>query len=185
MIALPLPLPLRHRLRAFWQDETATATLELVIVFPLLLIVFIASFETALILTRQVFLERTLDMSVRVLRLAQGVVTDADTVRDTMCRNTSMLPNCSTLLTIDLQVIDRDNYDMPSNDQVCAGRGNDTVIAPDNEFQVGADNDFLLIRTCLIVDRIVPFSGFGLNLTRDDSGGLHMMASTIFVNEPD
>lgn len=177
--------PLRHRIRGFWEDETATATLEFVIVFPLLMIVFIAAFETAMILTRQIMLERTLDMSVRVLRLAQGVVTDADTVRDTMCANTNLLPNCDTLLTIDLQVIDRTTYEMPSNDQVCAGRGNGLVIAPDNEFVVGADNDFLLIRTCLIVDRILPFSGFGLNLTRDDSGGMHMMASTIFVNEPD
>lgn len=177
--------PLHHHLRAFWKDETATATLELVIVFPLLMIVFIASFETAMILTRQIMLERTLDMSVRVLRLAQGVVTDADTVRDTMCANTNLLPNCETLLTIDLQLIDRETYDMPSNDEVCAGRGEDIVIAPDNEFDVGEDNDFLLIRTCLIVERILPFSGFGLNLTRDDSGGLHMMASTIFVNEPD
>ena len=176
---------LRSHLRAFWKDEAATATLEFVIVFPLLMIVFIASFETALILTRQVMLERTLDMSVRVLRLAQGVITDADTVRDTMCANTSLLPDCETLLTIDLQVIDRTSYDMPSNDEVCAGRGEDIIIAPDNEFEVGGDNEFLLIRTCLVVDRILPFSGFGLNLTRDDSGGLHMMASTIFVNEPD
>jgi hypothetical protein len=43
----------------------------------------------------------------------------------------------------------------------------------------------MLVRACMIVDRILPFSGYGLNLTRDDSGGLHMMASSIFVNEPD
>ncbi|GAB5448193.1 TadE/TadG family type IV pilus assembly protein [Gymnodinialimonas sp.] len=176
---------LRHRIRAFWKDEAATATLEFVIVFPLLMIVYIAAFETALILTRQIMLERSLDMSTRVLRLAQGVITDASTVRDTMCSNTNLLPNCETLLTIDLQIIDRTVYDMPSNDQVCAGRGNGIVIAPDNEFEVGADNDFLLIRTCLVVERILPFSGFGLNLTRDDDGDMHMMASTIFVNEPD
>ena len=178
-------IALRHKLHAFWKDEAATATLEFVIVFPLMMIVFIASFETALILTRQIMLERSLDMSTRVLRLAQGVITDADTVRDTMCSNTTLLPNCDELLTIDLQLIDRVSYDMPSNNEVCAGRGENIVIAPDNEFQVGADNDFLLIRTCLIVDRILPFSGFGLNLTRDDSGGMHMMATTIFVNEPD
>ena len=175
----------RHKMRAFWKDETATATLEFVIVFPLLMIVFIAAFETALILTRQIMLERTLDMSVRVLRLSQGVVTDADTVRDTMCANTALLPNCDTLLTIDLQLIDDTTYEMPSNNQICAGRGENIVIAPDNEFEVGGDNEFLLIRTCLIVDRILPFSGFALNLARDDSGGMHMMASTIFVNEPD
>lgn len=180
-----MALQLRHALKRYWKDESATATLELVIMFPLMMILFIAAFESAMILTRQIMLERTLDMTVRVLRLAQGVITDADEVRDTMCANTSLLPNCEELLTIDLQLIDDTTYDMPSNDQICAGRGNDIVIAPDNnEFSIGEGNDFLMIRTCLIVDRILPFSGFGLNLTRDDSGGMHMMATTIFLNEP-
>ncbi|WP_166486166.1 TadE/TadG family type IV pilus assembly protein [Jannaschia sp. CCS1] len=175
---------LPHTLRAFWRDETATATLEMVIVFPLMMIVFIAAFETALILTRQIILERSLDMSVRVLRLAQGLDTDTDAVRDTMCANTRLLPNCQELLSIDLIVIDDETYAMPTNEQICNARGEDLIISPDNAFDDGVGGDFMLIRTCLIVDRILPFSGFGLNLTRDDSGGMHMMASTIFVNEP-
>ena len=32
---------------------------------------------------------------------------------------------------------------------------------------------------------LLPFSGFGLNLTRDDTGGLHMVSTSILVNEPD
>ncbi|WP_224815880.1 TadE/TadG family type IV pilus assembly protein [Hasllibacter sp. MH4015] len=174
---------LKNALRRFRDDESATATMELVIVFPLLLLVFIAAFETAMILTRQIMLERTLDMAVRVLRLTRGELTDADEVRNAMCSNTSLLPNCETLLSIDLYVIDDDTYDMPSNDEICADRGNDIVIAPSNEFSPGSNDSFLLVRTCLIVDRILPISGWGLNLARDDSGGMHMMASTIFVNE--
>lgn len=176
---------LLQRLRAFRDDESATATLELAIVFPLLMIVFMASFETALILTRQIMLERVLDMSTRVLRLAQGVNTNAEAIRQTMCANTNMLPNCMELLTIDLIRIDRETYAMPDRNQICAGRGSDEIVAPENEFEIGMDNDFMLIRTCMIVDPILPMSGFGLNLARDNSGGMHMMATTIFVNEPD
>ncbi|MEJ6389678.1 TadE/TadG family type IV pilus assembly protein [Gymnodinialimonas ulvae] len=174
----------RH-IKGFWRDEGGTATIEMVIMFPLMMLMFMAAFETALILTRQIMLERTLDMSVRVLRLAQGVVTDADAVRDTICSNTSMLPNCDTLLTIDLQVIDT-TYEPPANDQICAERDtvNNVVIRPDNTFNQGGNNEFVLIRTCLVVDPILPFSGFGLSLARDDSGGMHMSASSIFVNEP-
>jgi hypothetical protein len=54
-----------------------------------------------------------------------------------------------------------------------------------NAFSTGADNELMMVRACMIIDRILPFSGFGLNLTRDDSGGLHMMAASVFVNEPD
>lgn len=172
------------RLRRFRDDEAATATMELVIVFPLLMLLFIAAFETAMILTRQIMMERTLDQAVRVLRLAQGVVTNAETVRQTMCQNTNMLPNCEELLTIDLQLVNRTTYELPTDDEICANRGNDIVIQPANTFNIGAANEFLLIRTCMIVDRILPISGFGLNLARDDSGGMHMVSSTIFVNEP-
>jgi len=171
-------------MRRFWRNESGTATMELVIMFPIMILLFIAAFESAMILTRQIMLERTLDMAVRVLRLSQGVITDASVVRDTMCNNTSLLPDCQNLLEVDLQVIDDTTYAMPTDDEICAGRGEELIIRPDNAFNVGDDNQFMLIRTCLIVDRILPVSGFGLNLTRDDSGGLHMVSSTIFVNEP-
>jgi hypothetical protein len=54
-----------------------------------------------------------------------------------------------------------------------------------NTFNPGSDNQLMMVRACMIIDRMLPFSGFGLNLTRDDSGGLHMMAASVFVNEPD
>lgn len=172
------------RLQSFWRDESATASMELVIVFPLLMIVFIAAFETGMILTRQIMLERSLDMAVRVLRLAQGVITDADELREQMCNNTNVLQDCENLLEVDLQLVDQSTYDMPSNDEICAGRGQDMIIRPDNTFNEGQSNEFLLMRVCLIVDRILPISGFGLNLATDESGGLHMISSTILVVEP-
>ena len=43
----------------------------------------------------------------------------------------------------------------------------------------------MLVRACAAVDRILPISGLGLELTRDDTGAVHLMAATIFVNEPD
>ncbi len=177
-------MPMSYYIRRFLRDEAGTSTMEMVIVFPLIMILFIAAFETALILTRQIMLERTLDMSVRVLRLAQGVVTNADEVRYTMCSNTSMLPDCLNLLDIDLQLVDRATYEMPANNQICASRNNDLIIRPDNDFDLGGNNEFVVIRVCFVVDRILPFSGLGLNLARDDSGGLHMIATSIFVNEP-
>ena len=56
---------------------------------------------------------------------------------------------------------------------------------PPNQLDVGADNQMVLIRSCAVIDRLLPFSGFGLNLVRDETGGLHMVTASIFVNEPD
>jgi Flp pilus assembly protein TadG len=171
-------------IRRFLRREEAASTMEFVITFPVVMMLFIAVFETSMIMTRQVMLERTLDQAVRVLRLANGLTVNAADIRAAICDNTDLLPDCRTLLTIDLRAVDRATYAVPSNQEMCIERA-DVTATLNNQFNPGADNELMLVRACFIVDRIVPFSGFGLNLTRDDSGGLHMMASSMFVNEPD
>ena len=175
---------LRYHIRRFTRREDATATMEFVITFPIILILFIAVFETSMIMTRQVMMERTLDQAVRILRLANGLTVNAADIRTAICDNTSLLPDCENLLTIDLREIDRMTYAVPNDREMCIERA-DATATVNNTFNPGADNRLMLVRACMIVDRILPFSGYGLNLTRDDSGGLHMMAASIFVNEPD
>lgn len=176
----------------FARDERATATMEFVIMFPVVITLFIAVFENGVILTRQVLLERSLDEAVRLLRLAR-TITDAETgqpraltaadISEAICDNTGAIPECDTVLVVDLRVIDTTTYALPAADVSCVDR-RDLTIQPANEFRQGQNNDLVVIRVCAIVDRLLPFSGFGLNLVRDDTGGLHIVASSVFVNEP-
>ncbi|WP_416914458.1 MAG: TadE/TadG family type IV pilus assembly protein [Roseicyclus sp.] len=176
----------------FARDERATATMEFVIMFPVVITLFIAVFENGVILTRQVLLERSLDEAVRLLRLAR-TITDAETgqpraltaadISEAICDNTGAIPDCDTVLVVDLRVIDTTTYALPAADVSCIDR-RDLTIQPANEFRQGQNNDLVVIRVCAIVDRLLPFSGFGLNLVRDDTGGLHIVASSVFVNEP-
>lgn len=175
---------LQPLLRAFLRDERATSTLEFVIMFPVVIFLFIAAFETGMILSRQVLLERSLDEAVRILRLAEGLSLTADDVEDAICDNTQSIPDCDNVLVVQLTRVNRETYDIPTPDVACVNR-NDIEIRPDNTFEQGEDNELILIRTCAVVDRILPISGFGLNLARDDTGGLHVVASSVFVNEPD
>ncbi|PWK60909.1 TadE/TadG family type IV pilus assembly protein [Roseicyclus mahoneyensis] len=177
-----MPVLLRH-IRAYLHDERATATMEFVIMFPVVITLFIAVFETGMILSRQVLLERSLDEAVRILRLANGLTLTADDIEDAICENTRSIPNCAEALVVDLRLINRSTYVIPTPDVVCVNR-NDITIEPSNQFEQGQDNDLVMIRTCAIIDRILPFSGFGLNLVRDDTGGLHIVAASVFVNEP-
>lgn len=172
-----------YDLRRFLRGEEATATLEFVIVFPVVIILFIAVFETAMILTRQVMLERALDRTVRVLRLTSDLTTTHSQIAQTICADALVIPDCFEVLTLDLRVIDQGNFTLPEVNALCVDRDGD--VSPANTFQPGVENDLMLVRVCAVVDRILPFSGFGLNLTRDDFGGVHMTAASIFVNEPD
>ncbi len=178
-------LGLKYHISRFIRSESATATMEFVIVFPIILILFIAVFETAMILTRQVMLERALDRTVRFLRITPNIVATDQQIAANVCQNTLVIPNCDEILVLDLRPIDQINYDLPDEQELCVNRN--TSVRPANTFDYGrsgAENQLMLIRACAVVDRILPISGFGLNLTRDDSGGLHMTSATVFVNEP-
>jgi Flp pilus assembly protein TadG len=80
-------MTIRNSIHRFLADEDATATVEFVIVFPVLLMVFISAFETAMILTRQVMLERAVDSTVRYLRLTSGISVTHDQIRQNICDN--------------------------------------------------------------------------------------------------
>jgi hypothetical protein len=171
------------KISRFFRREDANATVEFVIVFPLIILIFVAAFETAMLLTRQVMMERSLDSAVRHLRLTSGVSVTHDAIRDNLCENTPILINCEESLLLDLRVIDQDTYNLPDYHTLCVDRTG--TVNPANEFHGGADNELMLIRACALVDRILPISGLGLDLTRDDTGAIHITAATIFVNEPE
>lgn len=177
----------KHRIKSFARDESATSTLEFVIVLPVTMLLFVAVFETGYIMSRQVLMERALHETVRVMRLATGfgLTLDADDIEDTICLNTNAIQNCDDILVVDVTLIDTVTYELNDPGISCVARQPDsTVIRPPNGFTQGAGNDILLVRACAVLDLILPFSGFGLNLVRDDSGGLHMVAASMFVNEP-
>ncbi|MDA0186984.1 TadE/TadG family type IV pilus assembly protein [Roseicyclus sp.] len=180
-------------LRHFIRDERATSTIEFLIMFPVILTLFVAVFETGVILSRQVLMERSLEEAARLLRLSREIVDpvtgqsrppNADDIKTAICDNTRAIRNCDSVMVVELTVIDRMTYAMPGNGAVCVRR-DDPSHVPFSVFDQGAGNQLVMIRACAVIDRILPFSGFGLNLARDDSGGLHMVAASVYVNEPD
>lgn len=166
----------------FARCEDANATVEFVIIFPVIMMLFIAAFETSMLLTRQVMLERSLDQAVRYLRLTSGLSVTHDAIRQNLCENTVVLQNCEESLVLDLRPIDQDSYALPDYQAMCLGV--DGEVHPANTFNPGAANELMLIRACARVERMLPFSGLGLQLTRDDTGAIHVTAATVFVNEP-
>lgn len=177
-----------QRVKEFSRCEKATATLEFCIVFPIIMILFIAVFETAMILIRQVMLERSLDNAVRFLRLTNNENVSAGDIRTYICGSTLVLSNCEDVLVVDLRVIDQANYTIPDEESLCVD--SDGAINPANEFTSGRGsdgtrNELMLIRVCAEIARIIPFSGFGLNLTRDNNDNVHMTSASVFVNEPE
>jgi Flp pilus assembly protein TadG len=88
-------------LRLFWLRQAGTATLEFVIIFPIIMTLFLSSVEVGVLMVRHVMLERALDITVRDIRL--GIVTGIthSEMRTQICSNTFLSPNCETDLMLE------------------------------------------------------------------------------------
>jgi Flp pilus assembly protein TadG len=171
-----------QRLGRIWRDEGATATIEFVIAVPVILTIFIASFEGGLLMTRQILLDQALDRTMRELRLGRLVNPSADTIKTDVCSRTLVFTNCAASMTIELMPVNTNRWAMPATATRCVDR--DQNISPVLTFTPGAKNEMMLVRACIILDAMFPAMGLGLALSKDDGGGYALVAVSAFVNEP-
>jgi len=173
---------LRGRLRRLWRREDGTATIEFVIVTPMVIMIFMASIEAGFYMIRHVMLERGVDMVMREFRLGRLGTVDQDELRDLICDATPIMNDCQSILKVALEPVDTATWTMPVQPATCVDRG--AVIENDPIFLPGASNQIMVIRVCAIQDPIFPSTGVGLELRADSEGGYQLIAATVFVNEP-
>ena len=166
-------------------DETGAATVEFVVVFPIFLLVFLSCFEASLLLTRQLMLERAIDVVMRDVRLSTGVVYPHWQLRRDVCERATILPDCDRNLVLEITQVDRTTYDMPSVLSPCVDRATSVqAYSTDTLITQGNQNDLMLVRACFVVDPVFPGAGLGLELVRGQDDGTRMVAASAFVQEP-
>lgn len=179
--------PFSHRLRRLWprfRREDGTATVEFVLIFPLFISVFLASFETGLLMVRQTMLERALDIVVRDLRLGQFPNPSHDTIRDAICDAAVVLPECKKSLKVSLDRVDMATWTLPTDQVVCRDRASNVDPVTRLDPAALAPREFMLVRICVRADAIFPSTGIAANLDKDGQGGYRLVAASGFVNEP-
>lgn len=171
------------RIATAWRDESGVASIEFVLAVPILLIIFSASFESGLFMTRSIMLERSLDMVMRELRLGHYPGADAALLKTEICKRTIVFNDCATALTLDMQKISTSTWALPTTGITCADRT--LAVQPATTLNLGQQNDLVLVRACIVADAIFPTTGIGLGLTRTTSGGGYaIVAVSAFANEP-
>lgn len=73
------------------RDERGTATVEFVIVFPLIIAVFMSTFEAAMLTAKYTMMERALDITIRELRLNANTPLSESDVKDRICNETLLI----------------------------------------------------------------------------------------------
>lgn len=172
-----------HKLGLFRRRQDGSVTVEFAIVFPVFITIFLSVFEGGLLMSKLVMLDRGLDVTVRAIRLAPGdTAITADAVKEMICENALILQDCAASIQIEMVVIPADTWTMPSANADCIDRTSE--ITPAVTFANGDENDIMFIRACVVVDPMFPTSGLGLALTKDESGGVRILASSAFAIEP-
>jgi hypothetical protein len=170
-----------EKIDKFLADQGGNATIEFVIVFPVLMFFVMMVFETGFIATRSVLLERGLDIATRDVRLGMGSAIDHDTLKEQVCKNSNVLVNCERDLILEVVELDLASA-YPQNQANCIDRTEE--IEPTVTFNPGGRNRIMFIRACMIIDPIFPGLGITLGLTKDKSGGFQLVTYTAFMNEP-
>ncbi len=179
MRLLARPLAAARRL---FRREDGNATIEFVLLFPALITLFLMVVETGVLMTRSVMLDRAVDMSMRELRLGTLTPMTADGLRDSICSNAVIIPNCKNVLTIELRSISTTDWSLLGGATTCVDRTQ--AIKPVLEFSPGLQNQMTLVRVCSIFDPFFPTTGLAAQIKLDNSGGYALVAMSAYVSEP-
>lgn len=175
--------PLFKRLLSNFLREDGTSTIEFVLILPAMMMVFTASFESGLLMTRHVMLEYAVDTTMRELRLNQIPNPTHALLKTEICKYTVVIKDCENVIKIELQPISTTTWNMPSTNAPCIDRA-----APLNPvtstFTPTNNQDIMLVRVCVVTDALFPTTGLGLQLPKDGNGGYRLIAQSAFVNEP-
>jgi Flp pilus assembly protein TadG len=172
-----------NRLRGLCRAESGSATIEFVILFPFFIGIFSSAFEASILTTRQVMLDRAVDLAVRELRLGIGGTPTHDQLKAKICNYAGLIPNCDQSLHIELETVSTDTFAMRTGQVQCVDR--DQNIAPVQSFTPGTKNELMMVTVCAVFKPMNPTSGLGLKLPKVAGGSYYGLVSiSAFVNEP-
>lgn len=170
------------RLSHAFRREDGTAALEFVLAVPILITIFMASFESGLLMIRSIMLEQSVDMTMRELRLGHYTLPDATLLKTEICKRTVVFKDCEANITIEMTRISTTGWALPTTDVACIDRSEE--IVPVTSLVIGQQNDVMLIRVCVVQDALFPTTGIGLGLPKDGEGGYGVVAVSAFSVEP-
>ena len=161
--------------------EDGTATMEFVLVVPVIMMIFMASFESGLLMIRTIMLEQSVDMTMRELRLGHYPGATNHLLKQEICARTVIFPNCTNNLKIEMNRISTTTWVMPATPPHCINRQQpiDPVLVL--TFQ---QNDVMLVKVCIVLDAMFPATGIASNMVLDSSGGYAIITRSAFSIEP-
>jgi TadE-like protein len=178
------------RLGRFLRDETGTASIEFVFMFPIVFLIFTASFESSLYMVRHVMFERAVDLVVRDIRLGKMDGISHVDLKRSICRTGMMIGSvndCVDSMKIWMQPINTADFAMVAPPASCVDKTQNisTDDPPGNEFAYGGNNEIMLMRICWKEAPMFPTTAISVRMPVDAADDNYVLIVTsVFVNEP-
>ena len=173
---------LRRLLGSLRRSEEGSSTVEFVIVFPVVVSLVLMAVEMGVYMTRSLMLDRAIDVSMRSLRLGDLTPMTHDGLKQSICTNSLIIPNCSESLSVELVPLDLINEDPKDRSFICRDKADD--VEPVLEFQAGATNQLMLVSACATFIPFFPTTGLAASIKLNGAGEYAMVATSAYVNEP-
>jgi Flp pilus assembly protein TadG len=176
------------RIVRFGRRDDGTVSFEFVILFPAFMGIFLAAFESGLLMVRTVMLERSVDLAVRELRLGTPTPPTFDEFKQSICARSIILGesqvDCLSRTQVQLQPVDMTTWGPLDETPRCIDIGSNINPIDATNYAVGQNNELMLVRVCALFRPFFPSTGMGLQLRYNDRGDYAIVATTAFVNEP-
>lgn len=164
------------------RDESGSASVEFVLVFPVYLSMIIMSIELGFVTMRHTLIERGMDMAVRELRLGTGTAPQHDQIKKLICDNALMVSDCEQNLQLEMVPADLFAFNTLDTSVDCTDKAE--PAKPVRAFVPGQQNELMLMRACYKYDPFFPDDFLGSALSKDASGQAAIVTMTAFVQEP-
>ena len=187
-----------RRIAGFRHRDEGSATVEMVILFPVFMTLFVSSFELGTVMLRQTMLDRSVDMTVRELRLGlvdfepdpdltpiEQLNVFHDLLRKRICERSGFLTNCATKLNLEMRVVDPRAFAGLDPNAHC--RDFESSTLPPTSLETGAPNAMVVIRACHLFKPFIEKWNLGTALGEilpTDGAFYRIVSTSSYVIEP-
>jgi len=171
---------------AFRGGENGNATIEFVFLFPAFMFIFMMGFEAGFYMVRNVMLERGIEIAVRDVRLGNGKVPSFTFLKQKICAQAAIIPDCMNSVQVEMQpvAIAPGGTTPVRTSAKCVDRLSTEDPLTGTTYNVGTENQMMMVRVCALSKPIFPTTGIGVGMQVDGDGNYAIVATTAFVNEP-
>lgn len=146
--------PLRHPFARFARCEAGTATMNFVLMLPVVFGMFLMTLDTGFSTMRAALLERALDVTARSVRTGGLANPTLANIRADICSRMTFFADCGTQLKVQIVAVSRPGFATPARNIACADQG--AALAPVRSFTAGQSNPLAVLRACMDVTSITP-----------------------------